>query len=364
MMNPLRRFPSLLSLFLLGTVGLAGITVPSSGEEETVYFLLPNSTTIRFENRDAPLYVEAMAERRPSAEVIVQNGQGDPMRQQRLVEDAIAQNADLIVYTSSDASLAAGALRAMGDAGIPALLYEHDAVGGPATAHVLYDALAVGRQQGMQAAEVIKGMDQDVVRVARVKGQQGEYGTIQYEKGQDEYLQPLIDAGKVEVVCETFIPNWDPVQGQAFAEDCLSREGGAIDVFLTMNDGLGGGIVAALISQGYDPGEIVVTGGQNADLNSIQFIIQGWMDNTIFKDLRIMADAAADMSVAILEEEELPPNLMNGTVNNNFMNVPAALLPVTNITEANVASVMEAGVWSWEEACQGAENTEICQENL
>jgi len=192
-------------------------------------------------------------------------------------------------------------------------------------------------------------------------GQQGEYGTLQYEKGQDEYLAPLIERGTAEVVCSTFIPNWDPVQGQSFAEDCLTRHGGDVDVFLTMNDGLGGGIVASLIAQGYRPGEIVVTGGQNADLNAVQFIIQGWMDNTIYKDLRVMADAAADISVAILKGEELPETWMNGTVDNDYMDVPAALLPVHNVTIDNVAEVMEAGVWTWEEACQGAGDVPLCE---
>lgn len=358
--------PERLSVTAAALAALAALPAGPAAAQEApqVTFLLPNSTTIRFERRDAPLYVAAMEARMPGVEVTVQNGEGDPARQLRLVEDAIAKGADLIVYASSDASLAAGALRAMDEAGVPVLLYEHDAVGGPATAHVLYDALAVGRAQGKRAATVIEtiaGERGAPVKVARVMGQQGEYGTIQYEKGQDEHLGPLLENGTAEIVCSTHIPNWDPVAGQSFAEDCLTREGGDIDVFLTMNDGLGGGIVAALISQGYAPGEVVVTGGQNADLNAVQFIIQGWMDNTVYKDLRIMADAAADMSVAILEDRELPDRWMNGAVDNGFMEVPAALLPVHNVTAENVADVMEAGVWSWDEACEGAGDAALCE---
>lgn len=336
-------------------------TAPVAEEGARVFFMLPNSTTVRFERRDAPLYVAAMKERMPSAEVIVQNGQGDPARQQRLVEDAVAQDADLLVYASSDASLAAGSLKAAADADVPVVLYEHDAVGGPATAHVLFDAYAVGRAQGKRVAAVIEGMDEGAVRVARVKGQQGEYGTIQYEKGQDEYLKPLVHSGRVEVVCEDYIANWDPVGGQRFAEDCLTRYGGDVDVFLTMNDGLGGGIVAALISQGYAPGDIVVTGGQNADLNAVQFIVQGWMDNTVYKDLRVMAASAADVSVAVLNGDPLPEKWINGTVNNQHMDVPAALLPVENVTIDNVAMVMEQGVWRWEQACEGASGAPLCE---
>lgn len=356
------RLSGTTALALLAVSGFSAVPVAAQDDDgAAVYFLLPNSTTVRFERRDAPLYVAAMEERMPEATVTVQNGEGDPERQQRLVEDAIVNGADLIVYASSDASLSAGALRAMDQAGVPVLLYEHDATGGPATAHVLYDALAVGDAQGAQFARVVEAEPEGTVRVARVKGQQGEYGTIQYEKGQDAYLDTLVEAGRVEVVCDDYIANWDPVQGQAFAEDCLTRHGGDVDVFLTMNDGLGGGIVAALISQGYPRGEIVVTGGQNADLNAVQYVIQGWMDNTVYKDLRVMADAAADISVAILKDEPLPDEWMNGTVANGFMEVPAALLPVSNITSENVAQVMEDGVWTWGQACEGAGDAPLCE---
>lgn len=356
------NFTKLTATSALASVTLTGFAAaPSAAEEASVFFMLPNSTTIRFENRDAPLYVEAMKEKMPGAEVIVQNGEGDPERQQRLVEDAIVKGADLILYASSDASLAAGALRAMDEADVPSLLYEHDATGGPATAHVLYDAFAVGDTQGKQFARVVENEPEGTVRVARVKGQQGEFGTIQYEKGQDAYVDPLVEEGRVEVVCEDYIPNWNPVEGQAFAEDCLTRHGGDVDVFLTMNDGLAGGIVASLISQGYEKGEIVVTGGQNADLNAVQFIIQGWMDNTVYKDLRVMAEAAADMSVAILNDDPLPDTWMNGTVDNGHMAVPAALLPVSNITIDNVESVMDAGVWTWDQACEGAGDAPLCE---
>jgi len=203
-----------------------------------------------------------------------------------------------------------------------------------------------------------------VVKIARVKGNQGEYGTRMYEQGQNEYLQPLMDAGKVEVVCEDFTPNWDPVKAQAFAENCLTRTGGDVDMFLGMNDGTTGGSVAALISQGYQKGEVVVTGGQDATIEALQFIVQGWQDNTIFKDLRVMAEGAADMSVAILNGEPLPGKWMNGTVNNEYMDVPAAFLPVNNVTIDNVADVVEAGIYTWEEICKGAEDTALCAENL
>ncbi len=176
---------------LLTATTLAG-TVQAAIEAQKVFFLLPNSTTIRFESRDAPFFVEAMKTRAPDAQVIVQNGEGDPSRQQRLVEDAISQGANVILLTTSDANLAAGSLAAAEVAGVPVVLYDHDAVGGKADAHVVFDSLSVGQAQGRRAAELIAAMDKSPIDVARVKGNQGEFGTSQYEAGQNEFLQPLI----------------------------------------------------------------------------------------------------------------------------------------------------------------------------
>ena len=330
--------------------------------DSKVFFMLPNSTTIRFERRDAPYFVAAMKERMPGTEVIVQNGEGDAALQQKLVEDALTQGANLIVYTSSDANLAAGSLKAAADAGVPVLLYEHDALGGQVEAGVFFNALSVGQAQGKRALEVINNINKDVIKMARVKGNQGEYGTKMYEQGQNEFLGPLFDSGKVVVVCEAFTPNWDPVKAQTFAEDCLTKNGGDVDVFLGMNDGTTGGSVAALISQGYDKGEKIVTGGQDATIEAVQFVVQGWQDNTVFKDLNVQATYAADVATAILKGETLPH--INGEMDNEFMTHPAAFLPVNNITIDNVSDVVNAGLYTWAEICKGAEETPLCKSNL
>lgn len=350
---------------LLAAVGLSALAAGAyAADAPKVFFLLPNSTTIRFESRDAPFFKAAMKKYAPDADVIVQNGEGDPSRQQKLVEDAISQGAKVIVLTSTDANLAAGELKAAQDAGVPVLLYDHDAVGGKVEAQVVFDSLAVGEAQGKRAAELIKAMSKSPVKVARVMGNQGEYGTGQYKKGQDEFLQPLIDSGKVKVVCEQYTQNWDPVKAQSFAEDCLTRNGGDVDVFLGMNDGTTGGSVAALISQGYKPGEKLVTGGQDATVEALRYVAQGWQDDTVLKNLKVEADYAAKITASLLKGEGVPKDMIKGTIDNKFMQVPAVFLPVENITADNIGDVVKEGVWTWKEICQGIESTPICKKNM
>ncbi|MFC9361035.1 sugar ABC transporter substrate-binding protein [Rhodococcus sp. NPDC057014] len=359
-----RRFLAFGTALAVASLTLAGCAAGGTGDGgKKVFFLLPNSTTTRFEQRDAPLFTDYMKQFSPDASVTVLNAEGDPAKQQNQVNDALTQGASAIVLVAADANLAAGSLAAAKQAQVPVVLYEHDAVGGPADAQVLFDALSVGRQQGQRAAELINAMPGQGLKIARVKGNPGEYGTNQYQKGQDEFLQPLIDSGKIQVACDKNITNWDPVQGQAFAEDCLTKENNNINLFVTMNDGLAGGIVAALTSQGL-VGKIPVTGGQNGDLNALQFIAQGKLDNTIFKDLSIQAKAAAQVTASIIEGKGVPQDMVNGEVDNQFAQLPAVFLPVQNMTKDTLGDAVNLNVWSWDQICQGAEQSDVCKTHL
>ena len=68
------------------------------------------------------------------------------------------------------------------------------------------------------------------------------------------------------------------------------------------------------------------------------------------------APASADLSVNILEDQDLSGDWINGAVDNHVMEVPAAFLGIENVTADNV------GIYFREEICQGAEDAPVCAE--
>ena len=334
----------------------------SSGGGKTVFMLLPNSTTTRFESRDAPLFQEAMAKYSPDTKVEVLNAEGDPDKQQQQVEDAVTQGAAAIVLISADANLAAGALQVAEQAQVPVILYDHDARDGKVEAQIVFDSLAVGEEQGKRAAELINAMPGQGIPIARIKGNPGEYGTGQYEKGQDKYLQPLIDSGKIKVVCDKNITNWDPVAGQAYMDDCLTKQNDDIALVVSMNDGLAGAAIAALTTRNLE-GKVLVTGGQDANVDALQNIIRGYQDNTVFKDLAIEADDTAKVAASVVAGDGVPQDMVNGEIDIGAMQVPAVFLPVKSVTKDNIQDVVDAGTWTWAEICQGIESTDVCKQH-
>jgi D-xylose transport system substrate-binding protein len=352
---------------LLAACGSGATGSSSAGGGKTVYMLLPNSTTVRFTAQDGPDFQAAMKKDMPGVKVVIQNAENDPQKQVQQVETAIAGGASAIVLVAADPYIAGGALQKASTAKVPVLLYDHDARGGDAAAQVVFDSLSVGQNQGKDAAAVLSaGTKAKPKVIARIYGNQGDYGTTQYKKGQDQYLKPLIAAGKVKVACETYTPNWDPAKAQSEMEQCLTKTGNQLDAVVVMNDGTAGGSVAALSAQSL-AGKVPVIGGQDADLQAVQYILLGYQYGTVYKPFKLQAAKAAELTTQLLKNGKINKSDIDGYVDNGFMKpgVPAVFLPVQNLHADTVGTLVKDGVWTWKQICTGpAAATATCKKEL
>jgi len=339
----------------------------SSDSGKTVYMLLPNTTTVRFTSQDGPDFQAAMQKDLPGVKVVIQNAENDPQKQVQQVQTAIAGGASAIVLVAADPYIAGGALQEATTAKVPVLLYDHDARGGDAAAQVVFDSLSVGQNQGKDAAaQLTGGTTANPKVIARIYGNQGDYGTTQYKKGQDQYLQPLIAAGTVKVACETYTPDWDPAKAQSEMEQCLTKTSNHLDAVVVMNDGTAGGAIAALNAQSL-AGKVPVVGGQDANLQAVQYILLGYQYNTVYKPFKLQAAKAAELTVQLLQNGKINSSAIDGYVDNGFMKpgVPAVFLPVQNLHVDTVATLVKDGVWTWQQICTGpAAATATCKKEL
>jgi D-xylose transport system substrate-binding protein len=352
---------------VLAACGGSGGGAAGGGSGKKVYMLLPNTTTVRFVTQDGPKFKAAMERALPGSKVIVQNAEGDPSKQVAQVETAISGGADAIVLVAADPFIAGGALQKAQQAKVPVVLYDHDAHGGEAEAQVVFDSLSVGENQGRDAAKLFGGGTPANPKViARIYGNQGDYGTSKYKEGQDKYLNPLIEAGKIKVACETYTPGWDPAKAQSEVEQCLTRTNNRLDGIVVMNDGTAGGAIAALKDQNLQ-GKVPVVGGQDADLQGIQYLLLGYQYDTVYKPFKLQAEAAAQITADVLKSGKVPKSAVDGYVPNGFMKpgVPAKLLPVQVLHKDTVDKVVSDGVWTWKQICAGAvARTPTCVKEL
>ncbi len=89
----------------------------SGGEEGgggTIAFLLPETQTARYEALDKPLFEAKVEELCPDCDVLYQNADQDPAKQQQQVEAAITEGVDVMVLDPVD-STTAGCARDAGE---------------------------------------------------------------------------------------------------------------------------------------------------------------------------------------------------------------------------------------------------------
>ena len=80
----------------------------SSSAGGKIAFLLPETQTARYESQDKPLFEAKVTELCPDCEILYQNADQDPAKQQQQVEAAITEDVDVIVLDPVD-STSAGA---------------------------------------------------------------------------------------------------------------------------------------------------------------------------------------------------------------------------------------------------------------
>ena len=338
------------------TSSAAGAVSDATG---SVAFLLPNTTTTRFIQHDSPAFVAAMGELAPGVTVDVLNAEGKADQQLTQAESAINSGAKAIVLVAADPSLSGAVLQKAAEANIPVIGYEHEALDGPLYAQVIFDPKKVGEAQGQYFADNLPAGTDGVVTISRVYGNNGDNYTIQDLAGQNEKIQPLIDSGKVKVACEDYAAGWDPAAAQQLVEQCLTRTQNQIDAVLAMNDGTASGAIAALQGQGL-AGQIPVYGGQDANLDALKFILQGQQADTVFKDYALEGATAAQVVIAALEGQEPPTSVINATFDNKAVQAPAAYLDVQSIDAANMQVVIDAGLYTKDEICDGIGDVAFC----
>lgn len=325
----------------------------------SVVFLLPNTTTTRFIQHDSPAFVAAMKELAPGVTVDVQNAEGKSDQQLTQAESAINSGAKAIVLVSADPSLSGAVLQKAAEANIPVIGYEHEALDGPLYAQVIFDPKKVGEAQGQYFADHLPAGKDGVVTISRVYGNNGDNYTIQDQAGQNEKIQSLIDSGKVKVACEDYATGWDPAAAQQLVEQCLTKTQNQIDAVLAMNDGTASGAIAALQGQGL-AGQIPVYGGQDANLDALKYILQGQQTDTVFKDYALEGKTAAEVVVAALEGQQPPTSVINAVFDNKAVQAPAAYLDVQSIDAANMQVVIDAGLYTKAEICDGIGDVAFC----
>jgi len=269
------------------------------------------------------------------------------------VESLISQGAKVILIFAQDGEAIKPAIQKAAAEGIAVIAYDRQ-IEDPSVLYITFDNVGVGRLMGKTMVE--KGRKDG--NFAFIKGDPGDANAHFLLRGMLETLQPLIDSGKIKNVCETFTDNWKPDNAQKNMEQCLTKTGNKVDAVMSENDGMAGGVVAALTAQGLQG--IPVT-GQDGDLAALNRVALGTQLVSVWKDSRVLGKVAGEAAVALASGKKMEEVAKGNTFADGAKKVKmnAILIPPMAITRDNLDEVIKAGWISKEKACAGADASKV-----
>ncbi len=341
--------PAVLGLLVTACGGGSGNSGGSGGDSGTVTFLLPENVTARWEEQDKPFFIEAMKKYAPNAKVNVVNAINDQSKQQSQAEAALTGGSKVLVLIPVDQVAAAAIVKSADKQKVPVIAYDRLIKDSPVAYYVSVDGVEVGKQQGKWLADHTKQGD----NIAVINGSPTDDNAHLFNKGYMSVLQPLFDSGARKQVENVYTPGWEPSKAQQEMEQILTKNNNNIQGVLSANDGMAGGIIAALQAQGL-AGKVPVT-GLDGTVAADQRILRGTQSISVWRSLKQEADIAAQMAAALLKGQKPDASLFaNGkTVNNGNRDVPWAPLTPQVIDKTNMKLLLDDKAVSKTDLCNG-----------
>ena len=308
-----------------------------------IALLLPETKTSRYETQDLPLFKARLKALGFDADrqLLYANANQDAAEQLRQAEAALANGAKVLVLDPVDSDAAAAIAELAKRNRTPVIAYDRMVNGSDGVVcHISFDNERVGRLQGEALLQALaaagKGPSPAVVMI---NGSPTDNNARQFKKGAHAALD-----GKARLVMEYDTPDWSPDKARDQMSQALTALANRLDGVYCANDGTAGGAIAAMKGAGLSPLPPVT--GQDAELAAVQRILAGEQYMTVYKPIRLEAEAAAETAFALFRGKSLPPDRFQARIDNGAAAVPALLIEPIVVTRDKVkATIVHDGFW-------------------
>jgi D-xylose transport system substrate-binding protein len=191
-----------------------------------------------------------------------------------------------------------------------------------------------------------------------IKGNKADANADFLRSGMDVVIKAAVDSGDIKIVGETYTDNWDPAKAQTEMEQFLTSASNKVDAVLAENDGMAGGVVAALDAQGL-AGKVPVS-GQDGDLAALNRIALGTQTVDVWKDARELGKTAGEAAVQLCGNPD--PSKVKGTASFTTPGgnaVSSILLKPIPITQDNLNVVLDAKWIDKATLCKGVDAAKV-----
>ena len=266
------------------------------------------------------------------------------------VDNLISQGAKVIIILAQDGTAIKPSVTKALAAGVPVIAYDR-LIEDPKALYLTFDNKLVGKLQA-QAVLAVKSSG----NFAIIKGNKADANADFLRSGMVEAGVPDVGktdpAGKIVLVGETYTDNWDPANAQKEMEQILTANNNKIDAVISENDGMAGGVIAALKAVGL-AGTVPVS-GQDGDLPALNRIALGTQTVDVWKDARLLGKAAGDAAVQLCANPDITKVAGTAPFKSPGGNtLTSQLLTPQAITKDNLNVVLDAKWIDKATLCQG-----------
>ena len=162
-------------------------------------------------------------------------------------------------------------------------------------------------------------------------------------------LADAIKKGDIKIVGEEYTEGWKPEVAQKNMEQILTKNSNKVDAVVASNDGMAGGVVAALSARGLKG---VPVSGQDGDHAALNRVALGTQTVSVWKDSRDLGREAATAAVSLASGKKVDGSV---TWAEGEKKVPmnAIFLKAVPVTQANLDVPIKAGHITKEAVCKG-----------
>ena len=310
--------------------------------------LLPDTkSSVRWELFDRPYLAKSFKAAGVSYTIV--NAQNDAQKQRAQAEQCLTNGAKVILEVNLDSGSGA-AIEALAAArGAKSIDYDRLTLNGKASYYVSFNNVSVGKLQGQGVVNGLKanGKYSQHPVVAELNGAPTDNNAKLFKQGYDSVLSPLYKNGTFKKGPDQSVPQWDNQKALTIFEQMLTSTGNKINAVAAANDGLAGAVISALKNHGLKP---VPLSGQDATPTGVQYVLAGWQSMTVYKSIRLEANAAASVAINLIKGK---PVKTNAKLSNGSRNVPSIFLKPVAITKSNYKLLFKDGFLKRSQVCTG-----------
>ena len=316
--------------------------------------ILPDTTSsVRYVDFDAPYLSAAFQSAGYSpSQYKIDNAQGSDATELALAQSDVALGASVLIFDPLDPTVGAEVESYTASHGVKLISYDRATFHGTDTYYVSFNNNQVGKLIGAGFESCVAAWNVTSPKVFELDGgEDTDPNAISFAQGYNSVIwgtttTPLT-AGRTNSLGYTLVgdqitPGWVNATGATiFTQQFTAHPD--INATVEANDGLANAVITDLKTKGVGPKKIPTT-GQDATLQGMENILQGYQCGSVYKPIYLEAQDAVTLATILRAGKTPPAALVNSTTSPAKgvagQTEPASLLTPIWVNASNMASTV------------------------